>query len=129
MRLEGDAVVVDMGEPVLAMRDDIVGPHRLRIHRENLLEPDPERQHLEAAAVGNRRTVPAHERRHPARLIDDVGAGLQVEVVRVREDHLRAELAHRLRQHRLHGRLGADRREGWRADLAVRGRDDTGPAQ
>ena len=41
-----------------------------------------------------------------------------------RQDHLRAVIAHRLRQHGLHGGLGADRGEAGSADLAVRGADD-----
>ena len=126
MGLERDPVVVDVREAVLALGDHLVRADRLRVHRQDLLEADAEGEDLEAAAVGDGRAVPAHERREPARLVDDVGARLQVQVVGVGQDHLAAELAHGLRQHRLDGGLGPDRREGRRADVAVRRADDPG---
>ena len=60
----------------------------------------------------------------PARLVDDVRARLQVQVVGVGQDRLRAELCHALRQHGLDRRLGADGDERRRLDIAVRGSDD-----
>ncbi len=129
MRLERDAVVVDVREALLAFGDDVVGLHAHGLHREHLLEPDAERHHLEAAAVGEGGAVPVHELAETAGLVDDVGSRLQVQVVRVGEHGLRAEVLHRLRQHRLDGRLGADRDERGRPDVPVRGMDGAGAAQ
>ena len=128
VRLEGHPVVVDVREALLALGDDVVGAHAHRLHREHLLEPHPQRHHLEPAAVGEGRAVPVHERAEPAGLVDDVRARPQIEVVGIREQRLRPVLAHRLRQHRLDRRLGADRHERRRADLPVRGADRPGAA-
>ena len=90
------------------------------------LKPEPEREHLEASAVGEGRAVPVHERAESARLLDDVGAGLQIQVVGVGQNRLRAKLFHGLGQDGLDGRLGADGDERRRVDVAVRGADDAG---
>ena len=66
VRLERHPVVVDGGQPVLAGRDDVVGLHPVDVHRQHLLEPDAQRQHLEAAGVGERRPRPVHERAETA---------------------------------------------------------------
>ena len=108
VRLEGDPVVVDDGQPVLTGRDDVVRLHPVDVHREHLLEPGAERQHLEPARVGERRAGPVHEPAEAAALLDDVRSGLQVQVIGVGQHRLRLEVGHRLRQHRLHRRLGAD---------------------
>ena len=60
-RAEGDAVVVDRGDGVA------------------------EREHLEAAGVGEDRAVPRHEAVQAAELRDQVLAGPEVQVVRVGE--------------------------------------------
>ena len=62
----------------------------------------------------------------PAELLDHVLARPEVQVVGVAEHHLRADLLELERRHRLHGRLGADRHEGGRREVAVRGVDDAG---
>jgi hypothetical protein len=124
---EGDAVVVDVGETVLVGGDDVGGLGR-GVHRQRLAEPGAEAHDLEAAGVGEGRAGPAHEPAEPAGLLHDVVAGLEVQVVGVGEQGLRAELGHRLRQHRLDGGLGADGDEGGRADRAVRGGERAGAA-
>ena len=61
------------------------------------LNPTPERHHLEAAGIGERRAGPVHERAETAGLVDDVRSGLQVQVVGVGQHRLRAQLGDRLR--------------------------------
>jgi hypothetical protein len=54
---------------------------------------------------------------------DDVLSRSEVQVVRVAEDHARAERAHLIRVEALDGPLRADGHEGRRRDVAVRGAD------
>jgi hypothetical protein len=49
MRGEGDAVVVDVRQPLFALGDDVVGLHPVDVHREHLAETRP------ARAPGTRR--------------------------------------------------------------------------
>ena len=126
VRREGHAVIIDAGQSFLALGDDVVGLHAVDVHREHLAEPGAQRQHLESAAVGESRARPVHECAQPACLFDDVGAGLQVQVVRVGQNSLCAKLFHGFRHDSLHGGLGADRDEGRGVDVAVRCSDDTG---
>ena len=126
MRGERHAVVVDVGQPLLAVGDDVVGLDPLGVHREHLPEPGAQRQHLESAAVGERRSGPVHERAQTAGLVDDVGARLQVQVIGVGQNSLRAKFFHRFGQHGLDGGLGADGDERRRVDVAVRSADDAG---
>ncbi len=86
-RPEGDALLVDAGDRV-AQRED-----------------------LEAAGVGQDRPVPAHERVQAAELRDQVGAGAEMQVVRVAEQDLRPGRAHLVGVQALDGRLRADRHE------------------
>ena len=88
MTAERHAVLVDLGQPLLARRDDVVDGGGVGVHRECLLEPGAEAQHLEAAGVGERRARPSHEGRQPAGVRDDVVARLEVQVIRVAEDGL-----------------------------------------
>jgi hypothetical protein len=129
MRPERDAVVVDMGEPLFALGDDVVGLDPLGVHREDFLEAGTEREHLKPAAVGKRRPMPVHERAESARLLDDVWARLQIQVIRVCQDSLRAKFFHGFRHHGLDGGLGADSDERRRVDVAVRGADDAGTTE
>ena len=129
VRPERHAVVVDVGQPFLALGDDVVGLHPRGVHRQHLLEADAQRHHLEAAAVGERRPRPVHERAQAAGLVDDVRARLQVQVVGVGQNRLRTKLFHGLRQHRLDGGLGADGDERRRMDVTVRGADHPGAAE
>ena len=55
------------------------------------LERVGEAEDLEAAGVGEDGAVPVHERVQAAGVAHDVGAGAQVEVVGVGEQHLRAD--------------------------------------
>ena len=73
--------------------------------------------------------VPVHERPEPACLLDDVGPGLQVQVIGVGQNSLCAKLFHGFRQHRLDGGLGADGDERRRVDVAVRGADHAGATE
>ena len=126
---EGHPVVVDARQPGLAVGDHVVVGHPGGAHGQHLLEPDPERHHLEAAAVGERRTRPVHEGAQAAGRLDDVGTRLQVQVVGVGQHGLGAERGHALGQHGLDRGLGADRDERRRSDAAVRRADHSGPAQ
>ena len=85
-----------------------------------------QREHLEAAGVGQDRPVPGHELVQPAELGDQVGAGAEVQVVGVGEDDLRAEGAQLGRIDALDRRLRPNRHERGRAYLAVGGLEDPG---
>ena len=98
VRGEGDAVVVDSAK--VRQRED-----------------------LEAAGVGQDRSVPAHEPMQPAEAGDALGGRAQAQVIRVAEDHLRTGGAQVAGRQRLHRRLGPDRHELGRVDRAVGGRD------
>ncbi len=76
VRREGDAVVVDAGQPLLALGDDVVRPDTFGVHREHLAETRAQRQDLETAAVGEGRALPIHECAQSACLLDDVGTWL-----------------------------------------------------
>ncbi len=65
----------------------------------------------------------------PAGLVHDVGPGLQVEVVRVGQHGLGAQLGQVLGQHRLDRGLGADGDEGRGLDRAVRRADHPGATE
>lgn len=91
VRLEGDAVIVDSRQPVLARRDDVVAAQRGRVHRQDLLETHAQAQHLEAAGVGEGRTGPVHEPAEATRLFDQLTAGLQVEMVGIGQHRLCAQ--------------------------------------
>ena len=80
------------------------------------------------AAVGERWSRPVHEGAEAARLVDDVGPRLQVEVVGVGQDGLGTKVFHGLGQHRLDGGLGADGDERRRVDVTVRRVHDARPA-
>ena len=102
-RAEGHALVVDAREGV------------------------PQREDLEAAGVRQDRPAPAGERVQAAELLDHALARSEVQVVRVPEDHVRAERRDLRREERLHRALRADRHERGRADLAVGRPDRPGP--
>ena len=119
VRTKRHPVVIHVCEAVLARSDDIVGLHAAGIHGQHLLEAHAQREHLEATAVRDGRAVPAHEGGEPARVVDNVGTGLQVQVIGVCEDHLCAEVTHGLRHHRLDRGFGAHGCEGGRLDIAV----------
>ena len=126
VRPERHPVVVDHRQPLLTGRDDVVGLDPLGVHGQHLAESRPQRQHLESAAVGERRPRPVHECAEAARRVDDVRSGLQIEVIGVGQHRLGPELRHGLGQDGFHRRLGPHRDERRGADLAVRGADDAG---
>ena len=118
-RLERDAVLVHERHALLAFGNHVVGLHALHIHRQRLLEARAERKHLESTGVGESRAVPVHELRETARLVKHVLTGALVQVERVRQQTLCAELGHRFRQHGLHCTLRGHRHECRRLDVAV----------
>jgi hypothetical protein len=75
---------------------------------------------LEAARIGQDRSVPGHEPMQPAQARDPFGGGPQVEVIRVSEDHLGAGSVQVARCQRLDRGLSTDRHELWCLDRAVR---------
>ena len=125
VRDEGDTVIVDMRQALLSLRDDVVGLNPVDVLHQHLAEPRSQRHDLEPAAVGKRRAGPIHECPEPTGLGDDIRTRLQVKVIGVGQDRLRAEITHGLRQHRLHRRFGSDCDECRGADIAVQGVDDT----
>ena len=80
---------------------------------------------LEAAAVGQDGSIPAHERMQAAELLDQLRARPQHQVIGVGEDDLRACLAQFFRRDAFDGGLRADGHEDGRRDGAVRGLDGT----
>ena len=95
VRDEGNPVIVDVGQPLLALGDDVIGLHPAGILHQDLPEPRAEGHDLEPAAVGERRAGPIHECPETAGFRDDIGAGLQVEVVGVGENSLGPERTYR----------------------------------
>jgi hypothetical protein len=81
----------------------------------------PERKHLEAAGVGEDRVRPGHEPVQAAERGDPLGAGPEVQVVRVAEHDLGPQRLQLVRQHGLDGGLRADRHEDGRRHRAVGG--------
>ena len=68
-------------------------------------------KNLETTAVGQNRTIPAHELVQAADLADDVEPRTHEKMVGIAEDDLRMELPQFARTHRLHRSLRADRHE------------------
>ena len=98
MRGEGDPVVVDL--PQMRQRED-----------------------LEAAGVGQDRSVPAHEPMQSPEARDPLGGRPQAQVIGVAEDHLRTGGVQIAGRQRLHRRLGPDGHELRRVDRSVGGRE------
>jgi hypothetical protein len=86
-----------------------------------------QREHLEAARVGEDRTAPAHETVQAAVRADDVETRTQPQVEGVAQHDLRAGLDEFRRRHGLDSAVGADRHEGRRVDGAVRKREPAAP--
>ena len=121
--LEVHAVLVDVGLALLVHGADVRLGQVGQVHGQHLAKAHALAHHLESARVGVGGPVPVLEGRHSPGLVDDVLAGLQVEMVRVREDRLRAGGAHLLRGQRLDGRLGGHGDERRGGDLTVRRAD------
>ena len=83
-----------------------------------------EAEDLEPAAVRQDGAVPVHELVQAAGLADEVHARAQEEMIRIRENDARAEIAQLIRRDALDGRLRADRHEDWCREAAVRRVDD-----
>ena len=95
------AIVVHVGEALLALlrcKIRAVGRARAVAAREgfgeHLLKTSAEAHDLEAARVGVRGAIPVHEYAEPTCLINEVVARLEIQVVGIREDRLRAQLCH-----------------------------------
>ena len=78
-----------------------------------------EREHLEAAGVGEDRTVPRHEAMESTEVANDVVTRPEVQVIRVREDHPGAGAREVLRVERLDRAERSDRHEHRRLDRTV----------
>ena len=81
-----------------------------------------QREHLEAAGVGEDRLVPAREAMQAAVFADDLQPGPQVQVEGVAQDDLRTQVLDVFGQDALHRAVGAHRHEGRRLDGAARER-------
>ena len=133
MALEPHAVVVHVGQALLAGGDGVVraraGGGVRALHVDDLLEPRAEGHHLEAARVREGGAGPVHEGPEAAGLVEEVVAGLEVQVVGVGQEGLGAEVLHRLGQDRLDRGLRGHRDERRRLDPPVRRGDDARAAQ
>jgi hypothetical protein len=79
-----------------------------------------EREHLEATRVREDGSLPAHEAMQAAELRDKLIAGTEVQMIGVRQNHLRAHRLQIFRVERLYRAERAHGHEGGGADLAVR---------
>ena len=126
--LEPDAVVVDVGQPLLAgghlvVRAVLAAAASMLM---TFLNPEPRLitwKPPESVKVGPSQFMNLPS---PPASSSTVCAGLQVQVVGVGQQRLRAEVLHGLGQHRLDCGLGADGDERRGLDLAVRGGDGAG---
>ena len=84
--------------------------------------PRGQAEDLVAAAVGQDRPRPADERVEAAAPRDEVVAGPQIEMIGVAQENVGAELLEIAVHDALDGALRADRHEGRRLNVAVRGR-------
>ena len=82
--------------------------------------PRGQAEHLVAAAVGEDRFVPADESMQSAPPRDQIGAGAQIQVVCVAEQHLGADRFEIPMRDSFDGALRTDRHARRRLDLAVR---------
>ncbi len=68
-------------------------------------------EYLEAAAIGQDRSVPTHKRVQAPRQVDELWTGPEHQVIGIRQDDLRAETFDLGRMERLDGGLRSDRHE------------------
>ncbi len=85
-----------------------------------------QRHHLEAAAVGQDRPLPAHQVMQAAQPLHPLGPGPEHQVIGVAEQDVGPGLAHLIHRQRLHRAGRGHRHEGGRADLAPGGGEDAG---
>src|ERR1700676_4770068 len=79
-----------------------------------------QRHHLEAAGVGQHRSLPTGKFLQAAEGSDPLGARPQHQMIGVAEHDIGAGIAHLAPMHALHGASGADRHEGRRSHHAMR---------
>ena len=103
------------------------GPERDAVVVEGHVAARLEGEDLVAAGVGEHVAGPVGEAVQPPEALDDVGAGLQHQVVRVAEHDLHAEVGEVGGRQGAHRAPGAHRHEARRADLAAGRADDAGP--
>ena len=133
MGLKVHAVIINMRQALFAVSHIVVtnrapvGTFRIGngSHVNHLFEPRTQAHHLEPAGVGEGWPVPVHKPPQPAGGIQNLGAGLQIQVVGVRQKRLRPKLLHRFGKHRLDGRLRTHGRKGGSLNIAVRGANHT----
>ena len=112
---EADALLLDGQDPALSVGAVRRAP--LDLVRDRAVA---HREDLEAAGVGDDRAAPAHELVQAAEPRDPLMARVEEEVERVAQDDVVAQRRDLGRQHALDRRLGRERDEGGRADVAVR---------
>ena len=78
---------------------------------------------LKAARIRQYRPLPVHEFVEPSQRRDPLGCGAQHQVVGIAQQDIGAGRGNAFGHHRLYRRSGADRHEGWRADIAATGRN------
>lgn len=98
------------------------------VHHEDFLVAHAEAHDLEAAGVSVGGFVPVLEGSHATGGVDDVGAGLEIQVISIGEDGLGPSLVDLFRGESFHGGFGAHRNESRGVDVPVRGVDDAGAA-
>ena len=86
-----------------------------------------QRENLKASRVRQHRAIPAHEVMDAADAAEDFRSRSQQQVIGIGQQDLRASLFERLRELPFDRRLGADRHEERREDVAVRGPKGSGP--
>jgi len=82
--------------------------------------------HLKPAGIGEDRLVPVHELMQPAQTVDPFGSGAQHQMIGIAQQDIRTGRGDAFGHHRLDRGGSAHRHEGRRANIAPRGRDDTG---
>jgi hypothetical protein len=120
-------VLLDLHRPF--GREEVGGPVDVALEADALFVQLPQRgegEDLVPAAVGEEGSFPPREPVEAAEPGDERVAGPEHQVVRVREQDPRADLAQVAVQHRLDGARRAHRHEDGGLHLAVRGREPPG---
>ncbi|MPM62530.1 hypothetical protein SDC9_109403 [bioreactor metagenome] len=118
-----------MGLALLAFGDHFVVLQAGDVHGQHFLEARSQTHHLEATGIGEGGPGPVHECPDAAGLVDDIAAGLQIEVEGIGQHGLAAQLGDLFGQHGLHVGFGADHDERRGFDLAMGSPDDAGASQ
>src|SRR6185503_3610519 len=80
-----------------------------------------QRKYLKTARIRYDRTLPIHKSMQPSRISYEFIPGLQIQVIRIREDHFGSYVLYLLGSERFDGGLCADRHKGRSEYIAVRG--------